>query len=316
MLSQNSPVAALPPTNVNRNSTPTKIIRIGTGVLPVSTQTNVSPLVTAGRPSSNPRSNSNSKNLRVIQKLAQENLQPASTNPLRSTSRSASRRKQRRWENSNLFGVQELLSAETFNQMIGASENDKDTFADGTGRHYTRYLFPVDDKKSAFADLFLNRELLNIFRRCEEELTSSSSSRATKHVARSVEEQSWMNMEKKIRTIFLSLLPSNNNSDAAQRRDDALSIQPFVFLLCMEKLLFAFVEDELPKGETVLTAASSSSKRDSSTRQLVSYQVDGERGHLRVDLIESSFYRLLFHGICQFYGLKSQVSVVLSFPIP
>eukprot|EP00599_Poterioochromonas_sp_BG-1_P006474 CAMPEP_0173149012 /NCGR_PEP_ID=MMETSP1105-20130129/10071_1 /TAXON_ID=2985 /ORGANISM="Ochromonas sp., Strain BG-1" /LENGTH=456 /DNA_ID=CAMNT_0014063795 /DNA_START=126 /DNA_END=1496 /DNA_ORIENTATION=- len=305
MLSQNSPVAPLPPTNVNRNSTPSKLIRIGTGTSPAAVTTNVSPLVVAGRPSSNPRSNSNSKNIRVIQKLSQENLQPPNTNPLRSASRSASRRKQRRWENSHLFGVQEVLSAETFQQIIGATAEEN--FAEG--RHYTRYLFPVDDKKSAFADLFVNRELLNIFRRCEEEISTPSSS-VRKHKNQSVEEQCWMNMEKKLRTVFLSLLPTRSKEDESHR-DDLKTIQPFVFLLRMEKLLFAFVDEALPKGSTVKTAQSTSSKNDSAqSRQLVSFAVDNERGHLRVDLIESSFYRMLFHGICQFYGLKSQSFVV------
>lgn len=303
MLSQNSPVAPLPPTNVNRNSTPSKLIRLGTGTSPAAVTTNVSPLVVAGRPSSNPRSNSNSKNIRVIQKLTQENLQPPNANPLRSASRSASRRKQRRWENSHLFGVQEVLSSETFQQIIGATTEEN--FAEG--RHYTRYLFPVDDKKSAFADLFVNRELLNIFRRCEEEISSPSSS-VRKHKNQSFEEQCWMNMEKKLRTVFLSLLPARNNDDETHR-DDLKTIQPFIFLLRMEKLLFAFVDEALPKGSTIKTTQSTSSKSDSmQSRQLVSYAVDSERGHLRVDLIESSFYRMLFHGICQFYGLKSQVS--------
>ena len=230
----------------------------------------------------------------------------------RAPSRSASRRKQRRWENMNLFGIHEVLAPHVIQDMMEQKDDDQ---------YLNKYLFPVDqkDKKSAFQELLINRELLTIFRHCDEQFYCSSTAPGSR--LKSIEDRCWANIEKKIRSVIVSSVLQN--------------FKHFQFLLQIEKLLVAFVREKLPVSSTSTTTsspsaslpassssrsspprlpavpASSSAASSSSSSPLLSFSVETEKGgHLKVQLVESAFHRLLFHGICQFYGLKSQVSPV------
>jgi hypothetical protein len=294
MLSENTPLAPLPVTN--RNTTPSKIIRIGGITTPTQ---NLSPLTAGNRPTSNPSSgnrpssNSRSSGVNVV-RLVQKNFKDEElTSKLteRAPSRSSSRRKQRRWENMNLFGIHEILSSRT-SGAAGAKGSEEDE-----EEYFNQYLFPVDvhNKPSAFHELFLHKELLSIFRHCEEDLSFSSAARSagSHHPLRTLEDKAWLNIEKKIRTILLKTVSEN--------------IKHFQFLFLIEKLLFSFIKGQLIPFDSV--ASSSTASTTSSMNLIKSYQlIEDKTGKelLKIELTESSFYRLLFHGICQFYNLKSQ----------
>jgi hypothetical protein len=300
MLSENTPLAPLPVTN--RNTTPSKIIRIGGNTTPTQ---NLSPLTAGSRPTSNPNSgnrpSSNSRSSAVpnVVRLVQKTLKDEeviSKLTERAPSRSSSRRKQRRWENMNLFGIHEILSSHSKSTGGKGSEEEEEEYLN-------QYLFPVDvhNKPSAFHELFLHKELLSIFRHCEEDLSFSSSAVRTgsHHPLRTLEDKAWLNIEKKIRTILLQTASEN--------------IKHFQFLFLIEKLLFSFVQGQLIPFNSASSSSSLSASTTSSMNLITSYQlIEDKTGKesLKIELMESSFYRLLFHGICQFYNLKSQSYII------
>jgi hypothetical protein len=306
MSSENVPLTPIPSSSTAgpRGSTPSKIAKTVVGGATSPTH-NTSPLPARPnsnpRSSSNPRTGSNSRPIKVIQAMnsiekIEENLSQRHQNRSLS-SRAISRRKQRRWENMNLFGIQEVLAPHVVQEMLEQKDNEP---------ILNKYLFPLDvkDKKSAFEELLVNQQLLSIFRHCEEQFYFSTPSISNKH--KSIEDKCWSNVEKKIRSVIISSIQQN--------------MKHFQFLLQMEKLLFAFIHRDLPSSFSSVdssTASSSSSSSVSSSLALpqfhpmiCSYSLLSEEkgGHLQVELgKESPFHRLLFHGICQFYGLKSQV---------
>jgi hypothetical protein len=303
MSSENVPLTPIPSSSTAgpRGSTPSKIAKTVVGGATSPTH-NASPLVARPnsnpRSSSNPRTGSNSRPIKVIQTMnsiekIEENLSQRHQNRS-SSSRAISRRKQRRWENMNLFGIQEVLAPHVVQEMLEQKDNEP---------ILNKYLFPLDvkDKKSAFEELLVNQQLLSIFRHCEEQFYFSTPSASNKH--KSIEDKCWSNVEKKIRSVIISSIQQN--------------MKHFQFLLQMEKLLFAFIHRDLPSSfSSVDSSASSSSSAPSSLAlpqfhpMICSYSILSEEkgGHLQVELgKESPFHRLLFHGICQFYGLKSHV---------
>ena len=229
---------------------------------------------TPQRPISNPRSGSASKTRTTfdIQTV------PHIDNNIRAPSRSASRRKQRRWENQNIFnhGINDVLAQEL-------DEEEENDFR----RKGRRMQFKVE-WRSAFQELFeaKNAEALDAFRMCAEKCDKYSSNRRRYC---SAAELSWINVEKKLRQIVVKAIVKN--------------VDIMNFIVDLEKLLVAYYIEgnELNVREYIGEALRTTLQRLP--------HVD-DNGDLSVQFVDSAFHRLLLHAICQFYGFKSSVSSV------
>jgi len=221
---------------------------------------------TTGRASSNPRSDSATK--RMMKTVGIEN----EINTV-AIARSASRRKQRRWENMNMFGMElhHILTAEELLHPETISPE---------------YLFQIETK-SAFQELFLpkNHHILEAFRTCDHQIPSSIVKNHTpKHL--SIGDIAWLKIENRLRPILLQCL----------KKDPKLSL----FLFCIEQVIFAYLTEQSLDAINLLIE----------TKAMHYFQeictIDSERNQLRIPLVDSTYYRLLLHGVCQFYAVHSK----------
>ncbi len=145
----------------------------------------------------------------------------------RSSSRSMSRRKQRQWDNKNLFGLE--FGSKTNNE--GSSENAEQVF-------HQRYAFKVD-WRSKFAELFQhnNHQVLESFRTCKD--ITSATGIANNNTHRKIRndewreaELAWLNVEKRLRSVmFRSLI---NNEQFRQ------------YVEALEVFVMSFIETQCP----------------------------------------------------------------------
>jgi hypothetical protein len=217
------------------------------------------------RASSNPRSDSAGKRAARVVSIENE-VNPATT-------RSTSRRKQRRWENMNMFGMElhHILATE---ELIRQEQISPD------------FLFQKDTK-SAFQELFLpkNQHILEAFRSCEYVPSSFIKNHTPKHFT--IGDIAWLKIENRIRPILLQSIT----------KDPKLSL----LLFCLEQALFAFITKQSIDIINLLIQMKAMPYFD----QLC--EIDEERNQLKIYLIDSPHYRLLLHGISQFYDLHSKV---------
>eukprot|EP01039_Chlorochromonas_danica_P002098 gene2098-2292_t len=243
-----------PSIGLDRNSTPVR--------LPVRTSH------TPPRNSSNPRNGGSAMRKRLLLSADKPDAEVAD----RGQARSMSRRKQRRWENKNLFGVEQLLS------ILADNEAEEDGLPKAN-------FGPKIEWRSAFQELFEpnNRDALETFRQCGEHFSSHNYPK--QRLFTSQAEVSWFNVEKKLRVATTSFLKEN-------------PVQLFPFLGALEDNLkhFALTKEILP--------------HESDSRLLTSYLASpmavDSTGVLHIFLRDFKGNRHLLHAVCQFYGLQSK----------
>lgn len=247
---------------VQRSLTPSKLPSV---LLSSSGNRNSTP---TGRASSNPRNDSASRRIGKIVGIENE----VNT----AIARSVSRRKQRRWENMNMFGMELhhiLATEELIDQGLISHE----------------YLFQVESR-SAFQELFLpkNQHILEAFRSCEYIPSSIVQNHTPRHF--SIADVAWLKVENRLRPILSQALT----------KDPQLG----QLLFCLEQAIFAFASQSSSLHLVNLLIKSKAQQYFA-----VDCVLDEESQRLHVQLIDSAYYRLLLHGICQFYGLNSKVSL-------
>jgi hypothetical protein len=202
----------------------------------------------------------------------------------RHSSRSVSHRKQRQWENKNLFG---LYPQEA--ELHYTSERE-DLF-EGTSFLEQKLSNMKIDWKSNISQLFesSNSDAKESFRTCQhtnyEQLQSlrNRSCRKTTQGEWETAEIAWLRVEKKIRAIISQTL--------VRTLKVMEEIQTVLFCAVAMKM-----SDKPYETSCLPSVADSSVLSDKS-------------GNLVFDLQDSSFHRLLLHGVCQFYGLHSKSMV-------
>jgi hypothetical protein len=199
----------------------------------------------------------------------------------RHPSRSISRRKQRQWENKNLFGL----------ELVNKNGMMDEVLEKGEQVYHQRYAFKID-WRSKFAELFQhsNHNELESFRTCKD-ITAHSDANINHHHKRIRNDEwreaeiAWLNVEKRLRSVlFRSLL----NSDQFRSYVEALEI-----------VILSFLETDALLDHSVVPVALSSC--------LLSPMRVTSSGGIELSLKDSPFHRLLLHATCQFYGIKSKV---------
>lgn len=229
---------------------------------------------TPQRDRSNPRDNTrNSSNPRSTNRFDFPNSKDKTQ-----LSRSTSKRKQRRWENSNMFGneLNELLTKK-FKKFEDISDDEE----------LAQYPLRID-WRSSFKDLLAkeNVDALETFLLCQEKLLDSSKSKGKiSHL--SLPELAWRNIERKLRDILIKTLV----------RD--FEIINVIFNL--EQILLAFCHNEDLAVERF--------HPDNLHINISNPVILDNEGKLKIQFKNSTLNRLLLHTICQFYGLKSQVII-------
>lgn len=234
--------------------------------------------ITPQRTSSAPRSNSNNRDARPNDIILDPHVDR------RSRSGAISTRKLRRWENKNLFGVENFSKSkeerilESLNNTELGSENVP--FEITWRSTLSRLLKPE------------NQLILNDFLTCRDVFTTgtykSQSARKSRSAHRSDwsdAEDAWLKVEKRIR--------------AAISRSFATSDVIEDFLAQLEQVILHFIHTKQALGLDKLS--------DELKKELAQPISVDRSGNLVIPLHESAFRRLLVHGVAQFYGLQSNV---------
>ncbi len=195
----------------------------------------------------------------------------------RAPSRSASRRKQRRWENQNIF------SAEV-NDILLQGLDDEDTHI-----KIRKPLFKVE-LRSAFRELFepKNAGVLEAFRLCAESVDQQHFINS-KHQHLSERDKAWFRIERRLRKILIQSVTKNV---------DILS-----FVADVEEILIAFLS-----GRTAFCDGNNREESRVLQSLLVNVPLINNDKNLEIELKDSAFHRLLLHSVCQYHGLASKVS--------
>jgi hypothetical protein len=197
----------------------------------------------------------------------------------RATSRSASRRKQRRWENQNIFSPE-------VNDILMQGLEDEENHV-----RIRKPLFKVE-MRSAFRELFepKNAAALETFRMCAESLVTQEKANQ-KHL--SCGEKAWLRVEKRLRQILIESVGKN--------------VDIIAFIADLEELITTYVKQE--------EIDESYEKRIDSkvlASLLIRVPSISPENELEVELKDSAFHRLLLHSVCQYHGLVSKVCKFVS----
>ena len=226
--------------------------------------------------SNNNNSNNNNNRSNSAGKATTQRVVYETVSQIRSTSayRPRSRRKERRFENDNMFGIGNIKN--------WSKDNDDEDEV------YTIY----DIKKGAFGDLFTqdNMDVLQLFRSCNEStFTDSNCNNSRRYMRRDqweTAERAWYKIEKRLRTIIPTIL---NN------------VQICLYLRALELILIYFMEKQsVPPVNTIPHHFIESLEHP------LIVSTNNNQQFLTITLKESSFKRLLLHATCQFYGMKSK----------
>jgi hypothetical protein len=233
---------------------------------------------TPQRSNSAPRSNSNNREYSKVNDVSHG---PQIIH--RAPSRSISKKKQRQWENKNLFGVESFKSKEQ--RLLEALENNDFAVED----------VPFEIKwRSTLSKLLKpeNQVLLHDFLSCKDEATTSRNQvqkqRIRGHCDWYTAEDAWIKVEKRTR---VAMFKSFAESTVIQ-----------AFIRDVERVVLYF-------GRTGLAAPWSLIPDQLRTALAGPVALD-KAGCLVVPLHDSPFRRLLLHGVAQFYGLRSKVRTV------
>lgn len=233
------------------------------------------------------RSNSNNRE-RIVSDIHQD------PHVIRSgPARPISVRRQRRWENKNLFGLDEHTKTKE-DRILEALEN-ADLAKEG---------IPFEISwRSTLSELLKpnNHQLLHDFLSCKENFqvqlkaNKAPSDKSDWEVA----EESWLTIEKRIRA---AMVRSFNSSEVIR-----------AFLSALERALLHFARCGRAPTEQELNAEGDGSNDvgcgdDALRKELAQPLFVDKAGNLVVPLQDSAFRRLLVHGVAQFYGMKSHVS--------
>jgi hypothetical protein len=213
--------------------------------------------------------------------------------------RSSSSRRVRRWENANLFGL------EIHQNLI--DDCAESAYSDGKPMRSKYSAFNAESKTQFQAMLEANdQQLLDRFRKCEEDLSGSNRPKfqkpskydSTEGMSPSEKydlfiERGLLSVERRARQVLMHQVSSN------------LSLIEFTFEL--EQALFNFI------GSPELSPQPSSSSSFINTQYWSNplhskEQPDPDTMLLRFEskTQNAAFFRLLVHGICQFHGLPSK----------
>jgi len=203
--------------------------------------------------------------------------------------RSTSRRKQRQWENSHFFGMEAILLGEMGNDASPEFlfHGGEDTISN------TNNLYPFKvEWRTNLGELFAAKKFqaLENFRNVHPSSCPGghSSSNPTRRKAAAEEwqdaEESFLKIEKRLRSVI---------GVACAKSAQVLHLLQSIETVVLFAALFRIA---LPLD---LVGA------DLQCYLLTSPEMDSD-GQLRLPLKDSAFHRLLVHGVCQFYGLKSK----------
>lgn len=243
---------------------------------------------TPQRAGSAPRSSSANK----ASALAKACFESQSCN--RSLSRTAGRKKQQRWENDNLFGLNMFMK-----RIDALNKNLYD--ADGE----TEY---ADDNMSMRQGMSVNwqslfgtltngehADALEAYLMCSNSYCTLRDNRQSKSIRDCVSEWdraefSWRKVEKRLRTILLRALINGR-----KEMED--------FIASIEGILLGFENNDMDSivptksTEHLFPSAPRFSKKSSRTQC---------KRELIVSLLDSPFHRLLLHATCQFHNMHSK----------
>ena len=214
----------------------------------------------------------------------------------RAPSRNPSRRKQRQLENDNLVDLHRAMIEK------GLCIDFDDDEEDGKIRHpHNRAKFSMRiNFKSLFSELFEEKNCLvrEEFRTCAIGTSSSSSQQA--HVRRNIpiRKDQWNEAEA---CFYLIEVRLRNVVVRSLESEDLCH-----FVRSLECILLYYIAQQNIPSQVPLALVD---KLES--------PLETTGGSLIVSLKDSSFYRLLLHATCQFYGLRSKVclfSIVLLSP--
>lgn len=235
---------------------------------------------TPQRSGSAPRSSSNNRE-RFVSDI---NLDPQTTRTYSvGPARPISVRRQRRWENKNMFGLENFSKSKE--ERIREALDHPDVSAEG---------IPFEVSwKSTLSELLKpkNYDLLQEFLSCKDSgIRQKPSVPKDPALQRDweVAESAWSKIEKRIR--------------AAVIRSHASSEVIRLFLADFERVIlhFAHTQQALPVDQLC----------DELKKELAYPMSIDKSGNLVIPLQESAFRRLLVHGVSQFYGLQSNVRTV------
>ena len=204
----------------------------------------------------------------------------------RAPSRNPSRRKQRQMENDNLVDLHRAMIEKGLYMDFDDEEDD------GKIRHpHNRVKFGMRiNFRSLFSELFQekNAAMREEFRTCS---TTSSSSHVRRNIP--IRKDQWNEAEACFYLIEVRL------RNVVVRSLESEDLCHFVRSLECILLYYIAQQDIPPQGPMALY-----DKLES--------PLETTGGSLIVSLKDSSFYRLLLHATCQFYGLRSKVGCLSS----
>lgn len=258
---------------------------------------------TPQRAGSAPRASSAGK----VSALAKACFESQSCN--RSLSRNAGRRKQQKWENDNLFGLNMFMKkVHALNKQDDVESDDES----GEENEISRQGFKLN-WKSLFGTISNgeNEEALNAYLMCSNSYRASSGqSKSIKDCVSEWDraEFSWMKMEKRLRTIILRALVRREAQKFVAAVEDLLLNLELSSTDSSSKEMSsraaASVQHLFLKPPRVVRPSSRTSSRENKDGDEVLVNVASNQ--LILTLVDSSFHRLLLHATCQFHNMHSK----------
>lgn len=221
-----------------------------------------------------PETRSASANARLRASLQKAVFEAQTCNA--SLPRCPSRRKQRRWENMNIYI--DLHKIQDQEQELELDDNEA-----SFGIHF--------DWRSELSKLFEkeNSVELELFRACvilPGPVNEQTTKRASRNDEWAIADQLWVHrVEKRLRTIVSKALCEN--------------VEHCIFLHAVSIVLMYFCEKKTVPPMSVIPSALS-------TQLQKGLKITSSSNELVIPLKDSSFHRLLVHAGCQFYGLISK----------
>jgi hypothetical protein len=247
--------------------------------------------ITPKRTGSAPRSLSASKAANLSKAINAQYNKQISTN--------ASHRKQRKWENDNMFGLQIL-----FNKHADISSDD---FYQDIATNMSMEV----KWQNLFGELMLaeNIDAMKAYLSCIEIPTHNRQNNQIRSVedCRSEIERShfsWNKMEKRLRVILMKCIYDNLTQQ---------------FIVCLEDILSQFRSLVSTSNQETQTTKHELHVFDSVKHLFLSdpfVMLDASSdsstyggSHLHVSLVDSSYHRLLLHAVCQYHCMNSKVII-------
>lgn len=208
--------------------------------------------------------------------------------------RSSSSRRVRRWENANMFGldIHKALVEDIVEEVSSDGKNVRSKFSSFNPESKTQFQAMLESN---------DQQLLERFRKCEEELSSlrPKLSKESKELPENLSlpekypllvERGLLSVERRARQVLMSKVSSN--------------ISLIEFVVELEHLLFNFVSESQDNSSPEINIQYWSNILQS-TENLQANSA-GVTLFFQSTLPNAAFIRLLVHGVSQFHGLSSQ----------